>query len=119
MGQAISRTRPSIVAFDLFAREPSIDVFWGGWGAASIDATPQPATMQSCKIRFIRPPLPALKRCRIRLLRSRGLLSHCSPTFVGCRVSPANRTLGASFRFGTAVFSSPDGRLRQRGYGEL
>src|SRR5438445_13112974 len=57
MGHAISRTKPSIVAFDLFAREPSIDVFCGGWGAAVIDATPQPANKQKRKIRFIHPPL--------------------------------------------------------------
>ena len=44
------------MAFDLFAREPSIDVFCGGWGAAVIDATPQPANKQKRKIRFIRPP---------------------------------------------------------------
>src|SRR4029077_3493618 len=56
MGHAISRTEPSIVAFDLFAREPSIDVFCGGWGAAAIEATPQPANKQKRKIRFIRPP---------------------------------------------------------------
>src|ERR1700693_1265742 len=56
MGHAISRTKPSIVAFDLFAREPSIDVFCGGWGAAVIDATPQPANKQKRKIRFIHPP---------------------------------------------------------------
>ena len=56
MGHAISRTKPSIMAFDLFAREPSIDVFCGGWSAAVIDATPQPANKQKRKIRFIRPP---------------------------------------------------------------
>jgi hypothetical protein len=43
------------MAFDLFAREPSIDVFCGR-GAAVIDATPQPANKQKRKIRFIRPP---------------------------------------------------------------
>ena len=118
MGHAISRTRPSIVAFDLLAREPSIDVFWGGSGAASIDATPQPATKQNRKIRFIRPLLPAPKRCCIRLLRSRRLLSHCSPTFVRCLVSPANRTpvLASGWDCG---FSSPDRRLRQHGYARL
>jgi hypothetical protein len=56
MGHAISRTKPSIVAFDIFAREPSIDVFCGGWGAAVIDATPQPANKQKRKLRFIRTP---------------------------------------------------------------
>jgi hypothetical protein len=54
MGHAISRTKPSIVAFDLFAREPSIDVFCGGWGAAVINATPQQANKQKHTIRFIR-----------------------------------------------------------------
>src|ERR1700676_5430473 len=58
MGHAISRTKPSIVAFDLFAREPSIDVFCGGWSAATIDATPQPASRQRRRIRFIRFSLP-------------------------------------------------------------
>jgi hypothetical protein len=57
MGHAISRTKPSIVAFDLFAREPSIDVFCGGWGAAVNDATPQTASKQKRKIRFIHPPV--------------------------------------------------------------
>jgi hypothetical protein len=56
MGHAISRTKPSIVAFDLFAREPSIDVFCGGLGPAVNDATAQPANKQKRKIRFIRPP---------------------------------------------------------------
>src|ERR1700683_1163666 len=56
MGHAISRTKPSIVAFDLFAREPSIDVFCGGSSAATIDATPQPASRQRRRIRFIRSP---------------------------------------------------------------
>src|SRR6266404_1868728 len=56
MGHAISRTRPSIVALDLLARAPSIDVFCGGWGPAVMDATPQPANTQKRKIRFIRPP---------------------------------------------------------------
>ena len=46
MGHAISRSKPSIVAFDLFAREPSIDVFCGGWGAAIIEAIPQAAKKQ-------------------------------------------------------------------------
>jgi hypothetical protein len=52
----MSRTNPSIVAFDLLAREPSIDVFCAGWGAAVIDTTPQPAIKPKRKIRFIRPP---------------------------------------------------------------
>ena len=54
MGHAISRTKPSIVAFDLFARASSIDVFCGGGSAATIDATPQPASRQTRRIRFIR-----------------------------------------------------------------
>src|SRR5215470_20071166 len=55
MGHAISRTKPSIVTLDLFARSLSIDVFCGGWGAAIIDATPHPAKKQKRKMRFIRP----------------------------------------------------------------
>ncbi len=58
MGHAISRTKPSIVAFDLFARASSIDVFCGGGSAATIDATPQPASRQRRRIRFIRFSLP-------------------------------------------------------------
>src|SRR5580704_14747790 len=60
MGHAISRTNPSIVAFDLFARASSIDVFCGGGSAATIDATPQPASRQTRRIRFIRFSLPIM-----------------------------------------------------------
>src|SRR5215471_7402864 len=56
MGHAISRTKPSIVTFDLFAREPSIEVFCRGCGAAISDATPQPAHRQKRRTRFICPP---------------------------------------------------------------
>ena len=72
MGHAISRTKPSIVALDLFAREPSIDVFCGGWSAATIDATPQPASMQRPRIRFIHSP------CQSRQSRSSAIFSWCS-----------------------------------------
>jgi hypothetical protein len=53
MGHAISRTRPSIVASERFARAPSIDVFCKGAGIAAIAATQQPVNSQKPRIRFI------------------------------------------------------------------
>jgi hypothetical protein len=75
MGHAISRTKPSILAFDLFARDPSIDVFCEGWGVAVIDAIPQPANKQKSKIRIIRPPFPAeSKICASKRIQRLALL---------------------------------------------
>src|ERR1700755_1118975 len=53
MGHAISRTKPSIVASERFARAPSIDVFCRGAGIAAIAATQQPVNRQKRRIRFI------------------------------------------------------------------
>jgi hypothetical protein len=86
-------TKPSIVAFDLFAREPSIEVFCGGWGAAVIDATPQPANKQKRKIRFIRPPFHqgstiGLSSMTMSTSTKDTLSSPCSRAYSGshCRV---------------------------------
>ena len=49
----ISRTKPSIVASERFARAPSIDVFCRAAGIAVIDATQQPVNRQKRRIRFI------------------------------------------------------------------
>jgi len=53
MGHAISRTKPSIVASERFARAPSIDVFCRGAGIAAIAATQQPVNRQKRTIRVI------------------------------------------------------------------
>jgi len=53
MGHAISRTKPSIVASERFARAPSIDVFCREAGIAAIAATQQPLNRQKRRIRFI------------------------------------------------------------------
>jgi hypothetical protein len=53
MGHAISRTKPSIVASERFARAPSIDVFCRGAGIPAIAATQQPVNRQKRRIRFI------------------------------------------------------------------
>ena len=53
MGHAISRTKPSIVASERFARSPSIDVFCRGAGIAAIAATQQPVDRRKRRIRFI------------------------------------------------------------------
>src|SRR5262245_52252369 len=56
MGHAISRTKPSIVASDRFARAPSIDVFWKGSAVVTMVATQQAVKTQKRSVLFI--PLP-------------------------------------------------------------
>jgi hypothetical protein len=54
MGHATSRTRPSIVALETFARAPAIDVLCGGLDAAK--TIPQHASKQILKGRIIGSP---------------------------------------------------------------
>ena len=60
MGQATSRTNPSIVTFDRFARDPSIDVFCVLDGPAmsapaAANTNPPPAIAHTLKPRLIAP----------------------------------------------------------------
>src|SRR5271156_5194457 len=73
MGQATSRTKPSIVAFEALARSPAIEVLCGEWDAASTETIPQPASKPTLKNRLIGSPFhwalhtlqPASSRGRI------------------------------------------------------
>src|SRR5580658_2146455 len=56
MGQATSRTKPSIVAFEALARSPAIEVLCGEWDAARSETIPQPASKQTLKNRLIGSP---------------------------------------------------------------
>src|SRR5690348_8634496 len=57
MGQAKSRTKPSIVAFEALARSPAIEVLCGVGDAARTETIPQPASKQILKNRLIGSPL--------------------------------------------------------------
>ena len=57
MGHARSRSKPSMVAFDEFARSPAIEVLCGGRVAARIDPIPQTASMHTLKNRCIGSPV--------------------------------------------------------------
>src|SRR5271169_2018278 len=56
MGQATSRTKPSIVACEALARSPAIEVLCGEWDAARTETIPQPASKQTLKNRLIGSP---------------------------------------------------------------
>jgi hypothetical protein len=56
MGQATSRTKPSIVASEALARSPAIEVLGGESDAASTETIPHPASKQTLKNRLIGSP---------------------------------------------------------------
>jgi hypothetical protein len=56
MGQATSRTKPSIVASEALARSPAIEVLCGELDAARTETIPQPASKQTLKNRLIGSP---------------------------------------------------------------
>src|SRR5271156_6609324 len=73
MGQATSRTKPSIVACEALARSPAMEVLCGEWDAARTETIQQPASKQTLRNRLIGSPFhralhtlqPASSRCRI------------------------------------------------------
>src|SRR5579862_1709992 len=56
MGQATSRTRPSMVACEAFARSPAMEVFCGERDAARSESIPQAASRQRLQYRVIGSP---------------------------------------------------------------
>jgi hypothetical protein len=68
MGHAISRSKPSIVASERFARAPSIDVFCRKAGIAAIAATQLPVNRQKRRISLI----DGVYLCRKRLAQGNG-----------------------------------------------